>query len=176
MMTRTHAMTAITVWLAGDILTRVSDSGHPYAVTLAGAAIAWGSAIVPDIDTPDSRLGRRLPRLSSAISAVCGGHRGATHWAVTALMIGAVTGLLAWYLDPSLWWVGLAVTTGWGVHLAGDCCTYRGVPLWGPVSRAPVRLPYGWRIASSGRGEHRVYVVARVLAMVLWVLSSAYAI
>jgi inner membrane protein len=180
MMTQTHGVTGIAVWMSGDTLTRALDLNHPYYVTLAGALIAWVAAKAPDIDTPDSRPGRLANRLIPGISDLINsvfGHRGLTHWASTGIIIGVTLGALSCLVHPSLWWTGLAVTTGWIVHIAGDCCTHRGAPVYGPFRRTPVRLPYGYRIECGGTTETWViYPMSAVCALTMSIVSVTLAV
>jgi inner membrane protein len=180
MMTRTHGITGIAVWMTGDTVAHACGLGHPYSVTFAGAIIAWVAAKVPDIDNPDSHPGRQVnalvPGLSTAIGAAFG-HRGLTHWAITGLLGGAIAGILAGLASPSLWWVGLAVAVGWVTHIAGDCCTYRGAPAFGPFRRGVVRIPYGYRIECGGPVEIRfVYPAALAWALSMYTASLALAV
>lgn len=174
MMTQTHGMTGIAVWMTGDTIARACGADHSPFVTLAGVVLAWAAAKAPDIDTPDSTPGHQInklvPGLSNTIQAAFG-HRGLTHWATTGLVNGAAIGALACLINPSLWWIGLAVTVGWITHIAGDCCTYRGAPAFGPFRRGMVRTPYGYRIECGGPAETRfVYP-----AMLVWALSMSIA-
>ena len=180
MMTQTHGMTGIGAWMTADTLTRAAGLAHPYYVTLIGAVAALIAAKAPDIDTPDSRPGRQLNRLipgaADTIEAVCG-HRGLTHWASVGLCVGGAIGALAHMINPSLWWIGLAISVGWIVHIAGDCCTYQGVPAFGPFRFDAVRLPYGWRIECGGKTETRIiYPMSIVWAFSMSITSLAYVI
>ena len=180
MMTQTHGMTGLAVWMSGDTIIRALDLNHPYYVTIAGALITWAAAKAPDIDNPDSRPGRQInkliPGMSDAIQATFG-HRGLTHWASAGIINGAVLGFLACLIHPSLWWIGLAVTVGWLTHIAGDCCTYQGAPLYGPFNRSPIRLPYGYRIECGGPVEARVvYPIAIIWALSMFMMSVAFAL
>jgi len=180
MMTHTHAMTGLAVWMSGDILTRALGTDHPYYVTLAGALIAWAAAKAPDIDNPDSRPGRQINKIIPGMSdtiEVAFGHRGLTHWATTGLFNGAVLGTIAYLIHPSLWWIGLAVAVGWITHIAGDCFTYRGAPAFGPFRHDPIRIPYGYQIECGGPIEAKVvYPIALVWAMTTFTTSVALAV
>lgn len=177
MMTRTHGMTGIAVWMGGDTLTRMFDLHHPYYLTLAGALITWSAAKAPDIDNPCSKPGQQInmiiPGASEMIEATFG-RRGITHWAGTGIANGLVIGFLACLIHPSLWWIGLAVIVGWLTHIAGDCCTYQGAPAYGPFIRKAVRLPYGYRIECGGPAEVKtVYPLALTLALSMTLASVA---
>lgn len=173
MMTQTHGMTGIAVWLSGDTIVRLCGADHPYYVTVIGEIIAWAAAKAPDVDNPDSRPGRQvnklIPGMSDTINAAFG-HRGLTHWAITGVVNGAIIGLIAYLISPSLWWIGLAATVGWITHIAGDCCTYRGAPAYGPFRRDTIRLPYGYRIECGGPIELKVIYPAALA----WALAASF--
>lgn len=98
-------------------------------------AAALLGAILPDVDTPYSKLGRRLWPLSRLVLAVFG-HRGGTHSAVFLLLAMAAM----WPVSPV---VALALGAGIATHLAADAVSYghgtrftakgAGVPLWWPL-------------------------------------------
>lgn len=177
MMTQTHGATGLAVWMTADTIIRAVGLDHPYSVTIIGALLTWAAAKAPDVDNPDSRPGRQvnkvIPGMSNTIEAVFG-HRGLTHWAATGVFTGAALGFVAQLIHPSLWWIGLAVATGWITHVAGDCCTYQGAPAFGPYRRDPIRLPYGYRIECGGPTESRiVYPIALVWAVSTSITSFA---
>lgn len=177
MMTQTHGAIGAAVWMSGDALTHALGLNHPYYVTFAGALLTWAAAKIPDVDNPDSRPGRQINRLipgmSDAIEAAFG-HRGLTHWGLTGIVNGLALGALACLIAPSLWWIGLAVIVGWLTHIAGDCCTYRGAPAYGPFNCDPIRLPYGYRIECGGPVEARVvYPIALVWMLSMFMTSVA---
>ena len=99
-------------------------------------AAALIGAILPDVDTPYSKLGRRLWPLSRIILMTFG-HRGGTHSAVFLV------------LGTALMWMGsapvaLALGAGIATHLAADAISFghgtrftargAGVPLWWPLA------------------------------------------
>lgn len=174
MMTQTHGITGIAVWMTGDTIARLCGADHPYYITVLGELLAWAAAKAPDIDTPDSHPGRQVNALIPGLSNMIGdvfGHRGVTHWATTGVFSGAAFSALLCLANPSLWWIGLAVTAGWLTHIAGDCCTYRGAPAYGPFRRSPVRLPYGYRIECGGPTEIRIIYPAALT----WAVAAASA-
>ena len=109
--------------------------GQPWVGLLAGAV----GGLLPDIDTPGSTIGRKVPVLPLLLNALLG-HRGGTHtvWFCLALpVLGAIAavsvgvGYTAWL--P----VALAFLAGELSHLALDALTRSGVqPFW-PL---PLRL------------------------------------
>lgn len=104
--------------LAGIVLYRTGAD-----VSVAAAAIA--GSLLPDIDHPGSKLGRRAPVISHAVHLF--GHRGVTHSLLFVLILAAA-GYYAW--TPAY---GLAI--GAAVHIAADMLTPSGVPLFWPHGR-----------------------------------------
>lgn len=134
------------VWLAGDGL--VSHDPRAAVLVLAGA-------LLPDIDHPQSWLGRRLPFLSRPIAAIFG-HRGITH-SLLAVALGV------WLLGSEsggVWISALAV--GYLSHLAADGLTPQGVPLLWP-NHHRFSLP----VCSTG-GAMEIVVVLAVVLLALW--------
>lgn len=93
----------------------------------AGLAGVLLGAALPDIDHPESTVGRRVKWLSYPIRMVFG-HRGITH------SLLAVLGF-AWvafnFNSPFISWLGL----GYLLHLLGDYLTNSGIPLFYPSSK-----------------------------------------
>ena len=90
-------------------------------------------SLLPDLDHPRSIIGGRLRPVSGVLSVIAG-HRGAFH-SLCALLV-VVFGL--WQLLPDD--VLLALAAGFGLHLALDLLTQRGIPLLWPFSRARLGL------------------------------------
>lgn len=114
-------------FLAGLIAMKFISTGNIYiffAFVLLGA-------LAPDIDQPDSKMGRNLGIVSKLIKAVFG-HRGVIHTVWGALLIcGAV-----W-----LFWshpYGNAMFTGFASHLFSDGLTKQGIKFLHPVSKARI--------------------------------------
>jgi membrane-bound metal-dependent hydrolase YbcI (DUF457 family) len=132
---------------------------------LVGGAIAAVFALVPDLDSPESTLGKLLPRWWHALTP---GHRGPTHWIASGLLVGGVAwlcgavsagGTPASNLFPHLVLAGYLIG-----HLACDLPTRDGVPLFGPFLRANIRLPWRLGFRTGGVAEP---VVAWAMSAVL---------
>ncbi len=107
------------------------------------AAAALGS-LLPDIDHPNSQIGRMLPSISRPVAALIG-HRGFTHSLLAVALLTAVLALLAWQQVESLTAATvIALITGYLSHLAGDYLTVRGIPLFWPYRRpgGDYHIPY----------------------------------
>ena len=112
-------------------------SGYPTPSPLDLSAAAFG-ALLPDIDHPQSAVGRKLSPISIPLSALVG-HRGVTH-SLFAVGIAAIT---------LYFWGGVSlvapVIVGYLSHLLADSLTLSGVPLlW------PNRRPYGIPLCRTG--------------------------
>jgi membrane-bound metal-dependent hydrolase YbcI (DUF457 family) len=132
MLGKSHALSGGAGWLAGSAL--LAAAGHaPTAVAVvAGAAVSTGMALAPDLDHPKSTVARALgpitrwTALGVAATAAklrgvscrhCltgrprGGHRGITHTAAGAVILGLAVGILCALTGPAvgLWIVGLSV-------------------------------------------------------------------
>lgn len=158
MMTSTHAVSGAAAWLTLVAATTSVHHIHP-GVVAAGTLLAWGAAKAPDIDNPGSRPARQVDRLIPGLSewlSQAAGHRGVTHWGVTAVILGALSEALFSALNPALWVLGLAVGLGWLAHILGDCLTWAGTPLLAPFRAGVVRPPYGWRFETGGVFERQI--------------------
>ena len=124
----------------------------PLRATLLGAA-ALG-ALVPDLDTPGSRLARTLGPLRWVLWLVLRvlgvAHRGVTHSVAGLLAASGAIGAFAWCLLPaaSQAWVIGGFAVGYASHLLLDASTVSGVPLLSPLSDRRMHLlprPFRWR-------------------------------
>ena len=105
----------------------------------AAAAVA---SLLPDIDHPGSKMGRRLWWLAWPIHLLFG-HRGVTHSLLAWIAATAAAVLL---VGPV---IGAAFAVGYGSHLLGDAIT-GGVPFWWPkVGRTGQYL-----FATGGLGDY----------------------
>lgn len=93
-----------------------------------GAAVA--GSLLPDIDHPQSFVGRRLWLISRPLSRIIG-HRGLTH---SLLALAGGTWLLLKGLHLNVYMVQ-ALALGYLSHLAGDWLTPSGIPLLWPWRR-----------------------------------------
>jgi membrane-bound metal-dependent hydrolase YbcI (DUF457 family) len=155
MMGVTHRLSGAVVWTAG--CAGLAQVGHAPGLvpTVAGAVLCGVGALLPDLDHPQSMASRSLGWVSRLVSAgvrLGCGHRGPTHWGIVGVMLGLAVGALAALVEPSLWWVGLAVGAGHVVHVLGDCLTDAGAPLFGPWCRRPVGVWVPLRFKTGRRG------------------------
>lgn len=123
---------------------------------------------IPDLDSPNSYVGRWFPWLSEPI-AYSFGHRTLTH----SLPFLVVVGLFAWPLSSGYW---LALVGGVGSHLLVDMMTLSGVALFYP-STARCVLPGSarYRFASMSWAEFWLMVVLGLTAIPLLQLAGTSA-
>ncbi len=106
--------------LAGGLASGALLSSSPAIIIVSGI-----SALLPDIDKFNSKMGRAAPFLSIPISIIFG-HRGFLH----SLLATGLVYLLVLKLLPAY---ALAVLAGYLSHLFLDCLTPLGVPLLWPI-------------------------------------------
>jgi inner membrane protein len=122
MMAGSHVVVGATAWL----FVAPHLGMHGLAPVPLGLAVC--GALLPDIDHPQSWLGRRVPVISRPLSALIG-HRGFTH----SLLAVA---LCLWVLHERGWHraVVLPLIVGYLSHLAADLVTPAGLPLAWPLA------------------------------------------
>jgi len=126
-------------------LVGVVASGFGSEPGVAGGAALAAGALLPDLDTTTSGLGRFCKPVSSMLERKVG-HRTVTHSLLGLGLIGLATGPLV--LLSSAAWVWLLV--GALTHILLDTANITGVPLFWParlevvlVRDRSLRVPYG---------------------------------
>ena len=155
MMAFTHTATGIFVGAAAALATQASFGGT-FSLLLGGLL----GSLLPDLDHPQSWLGRRIPFISIPLSALVG-HRGVTHslFAIAASLVGAFAGIQQWggAFAPFL----LGISIGYASHLFGDWASNSGIPLmWPKKQRYKSPVPF-----FTGCWEEKV------MAYAMWILS-----
>jgi len=84
-------------------------------------------ALIPDVDTPESKVGNKVPMLS-AFFRFLAGHRGLFHSIFAA---AAFSGLVWIFVNPTY---GTALFIGYASHLLIDCLTKSGINFLHPIS------------------------------------------
>lgn len=126
--------------------------------------LASMGALIPDIDHPESKLGRRVYPLSMLLFQFAG-HRGFIH----SLPFWGVLSWFFYYLNqqwfPSLYQAWIPLSVGHLSHLIGDMCFGRhGVQLLWPIRRRIRIVPGSWSVG----GVHEF------LFLCLFVVITAY--
>ena len=155
MQARNHVPFAMSCWWLFAIAT-----GRP--IDAFGTMAAAIGGLLPDLDHPESVLGRRLPLISIPLARVFG-HRGMTHslLAVVFIVMGLVAattiyqlGIVGWLIPPLL--------VGYLSHILGDSMTPSGVPLFWPHKRT-----YSFNLFKTWSWQETVSVGAFTLLVVL---------
>jgi membrane-bound metal-dependent hydrolase YbcI (DUF457 family) len=126
----THVLIAASGGAAAGLALNASSTGRVLMVAAALAANA-----IPDKDRHAARSG----------------DRSGTHWLATGALIALVVWWIVGSVDPVAGRLaGAGFFTGYTLHLLADAMTPMGAPLFGPLSRRPVRLlPFRLRIVSG---------------------------
>lgn len=151
MMGRSHVACAAASW-ALVITPAAALLGHPLSPVdlVASLAVAGGAGIGPDIDHPQATIARTHGFVSKALAegveALAGGHRGATHWLVTAGAVGALVAA-AGVVWPC-WTLALAVALcgAWAARCSLPAHYDRA--FWAPVGAALA----GWALYAHTAG------------------------
>jgi inner membrane protein len=124
MLWRTHFIAGATAGLL------ISGATQPKTALLA-AGVSGIAALMPDIDSPVSKIGCKVPILSWLIRVTVG-HRGVFHSLLAALVFSATLSLFP--LLESYFW---PLFYGYVSHLLMDALNPEGVPLFWPL---PIRV------------------------------------
>jgi inner membrane protein len=159
MLTPTHLVAAQTAYLAACVLSAHQPTGEEAAVAMLGA-------VLPDLDSRASYIGRIL-RLTSDLIERHFGHRSFTH----SLLIQAIAGGLAWWLIPHGY--ALALIVGWVSHSWCDMMTPSGVAWFWPA-RIRCVLPGNpsFRMDTGGGGELGFLAIVALIGIVMMPLAS----
>ena len=151
MMAKSHVVVGLATWVFTAPVLHISAVDPRYL----GLAVA--GSLLPDIDHPQSWVGRRTRPVSTAIAAALG-HRGVTHSAV------AVAGLAVLLVYAGYRRGGIsALAIGYLSHLGADMLTPRGLRLaW------PLRGAWGFPLCRSGSYMEAIIVLALLCALVWW--------
>jgi len=154
---------AIGGFLAGELIICYGKVPAPEVPVVLAAAV-FGS-LLPDIDHPESFLGRRAPVVSDAVGLVFG-HRGFTH---SLLFLGGVFLFLLAIRFKYVPWFPLtgayALVSGILSHLLFDMANPSTVPLLWPWKKG-FRFPLpGIPVGSFFEAVFRAAAVAGVLAL-----------
>ena len=152
MMAGSHVVVGMAAWLWAAPHLGLA-SGDPVALALATAG-----SLLPDIDHPQSWVGRRIRVISRPLAAVIG-HRGFTHsiLAVAAcVLLLRRHGLSRTIVDP--------LVVGYLSHLVADLLTSSGLRLAWPLQRR-------FAIPLCDTGSLREQLI--VAGVVVWVGATA---
>src|SRR3954453_671044 len=156
MMAKSHVIIGVATWFAAAPLLHLPPTDSVYL----GLAVA--GSLLPDVDHPQSWVGRRTRPVSTAIAAVLG-HRGVTHSAI------ALVGLVVLLLHTGNRSGGVsALAVGYLSHLAADMLTPRGLRLaW------PLRKTWGLPLCRTGSPMESAIVFVLVCGIAWYLLYSS---
>ena len=155
MQARNHVPFAMSCfWLFAIATGRPIDAFGTMAAAIGG--------LLPDLDHPESVLGRRVPFISAPLARTFG-HRGMTHslFAVSILLVALVviTTMYAWV---GVSWLVPPLIVGYLSHILGDSMTPSGVPLFWPRKRT-----YSFNLFKTWSWQETVSVGVFTLIVVL---------
>lgn len=128
MMARSHFPFAMCCWWLYARANGLPITGHSSLIAAVGG-------LLPDIDHPESVIGRRVKILSHPLSAIFG-HRGMTHSLLAVIGIGAVLVFMTSHSQYSQFnWMIAPLCIGYLSHILGDALTPSGVPLFYPKKK-----------------------------------------
>ncbi|MFJ8531234.1 metal-dependent hydrolase [Bacillus sp. NPDC094106] len=126
--------------------TAMMQSPITYDKCLLSGTLLIGSfigSLLPDIDHPNSKVGKKLKLLSWGINKVFG-HRGLTHTLLFTMLLSILlffcTTFFNGYLQVMYSQFVIGVTVGYLSHLLLDSMTKSGVPLLYPFTKKHFRI------------------------------------
>lgn len=142
------------------------SSSPEFFIYFAGGSLL--GAALPDIDEPQSFIGRRSRGISDIIKAVLG-HRGATHYIIVPLVIFIASFLLP--LEPILKHIIFGIAFGWLAHIVGDGLTVSGVRNgYFPLKKHYATLPRALRFKTDSIVEYGV--IALLIAINAYIYTE----
>lgn len=150
MMAKSHVAIGLASWIVAAPLLHLS------LFDPSSLALAVGGSLLPDIDHPQSWVGRRSRPISTVVSSMLG-HRGITHSAIAVIVLVSLL-LYGGYSRA----ISSALAVGYLSHLATDMLTPRGLRLaW------PLRKTWSLPLCHTGSAAEPTIVVG-LCALALW--------
>ena len=137
-----HRISGICVGLSFSIATMPSENGLTYLAVITGSSLV--GSLLPDIDEPQSYIGKKVKPISKAIKFTAG-HRGLFH---TLLMCFAFPFIYFLINDiPQIQnfiniisYIIIGLPIGYLSHLLMDMMTVSGVPLFWPIINKKISI------------------------------------
>ena len=149
--------------ILGNVSSWNVESFITFGIIMTGSI--FGS-LLPDIDHPSSRIGRRMPIISHAVNTAFG-HRGFTHSILALLLLTyglfLLTGVIPEFLTGYYLPFSFGLIIGYASHLLLDMITVSGIPLFYPFLNHPIRIAR----FRSGRDDF-------IVSLLLIALTGAY--
>lgn len=143
---KTHLLTSLTVSL--PILSQVNILN---SASIAGLCVG---TLLPDVDEPNSYIGRKTIFLSSIIKTLFR-HRGITHSLFSITILGIC---LYFFFSPFL----LGLTLGYALHIIEDSFSVSGVRWLLPFSNKPYRYKSTWLTYKTGGLKEYLILITMV--------------
>jgi len=130
---KTHIVSSLTLGAGLSILTN-----YPFHIGYV-LGISFGS-LLPDIDEPNSYIGRRSFGISTYVKSKYG-HRGITH---SLFVWSLVTIVCLLFANP----FSIGISLGYIFHLAGDFFSVRSIPVFAPFNNKRPKFPFPYKTGS----------------------------
>lgn len=133
------------------------------ALTVGSLSLLAVGAVFPDIDEPNSYIGRRLSGVSHSFKSIFG-HRGLTHSIVGLLLMGAVAYALAeafGFSENLAFWFCL----GYFAHLVEDSFSKKGISWLQPLSKKRFQSGFNLIYYSTGSIVEQLIFILSILAI-----------
>lgn len=155
----------LTYGLVTGVSLSVCLVNHPLYAGLVGGSCIIGS-LFPDIDLPNSKLGKYTLGLSTCINKIFG-HRGFTH---TPFLLGLIW-LIYYFVVKTFsmnyfhFWILLGFSVGFLCHIIQDMMTKGGIKFFWPI--------YGYRIHFTGfESDSKIHIFITLILCVISILYS----
>lgn len=150
---QTHLITSTTLGLGLAKLIHLPFSLDYYAGICLGA-------LLPDIDEPNSYIGRRSFGIGKIINKLFG-HRGLTHSLPFTAVVSS--GIIFF---PNTFMIGISL--GYLFHILEDAFSVSGVPLFAPFSKKKYKIP----VYRTSKISEAVILVVMVLLFTVLVVTT----
>ena len=160
---KTHAVCGATTMLLMTVLnpTGMAFGGHEFLPIVGMLSVVPGS-YMPDIDIPQSKLGRKFKFISRHLI-----HRGFTHTLVIPIILGIFMFYVASLGLPILPDLILGFEVGYIMHIVADAFNKKGVPLLWPLTSNHLHIAS----VLTGSWQETVFLIIWIGGHVFWVLS-----
>jgi inner membrane protein len=158
-------MTGKTHVACGTTLMIALVTAYPSEITVMGVTLttAVGLATVsvgsylPDIDIPQSSLGKKHKFISKMLT-----HRGITHTLLGPAILFAGMYYLA--VIPVLSSLIFGLFVGWVSHLMADICNKKGIPLFWPIFHKKIHIA----TFKTGTWQEGIFLLLWVGGLIAW--------
>lgn len=169
MMAVTHQMLGLTFGLVAISICSIFQiiPNNLFDLTNFLVLVLFGS-LLPDLDTPKSKLGRKVPIISYPMNWIFG-HRKITH-SLLFVVITLILGILIGQALKLTFSLQIALAIGTLSHILGDYVTNNGVPLFAPFSKKR----YKFFVTFNTNSLTERFVSLFLLIFNLWFIKYLY--